>query len=247
MPKKKKQNKKARSKKTTGKKKAVAKKSRLAKGKKKTPKKKVIKKKKITKASKKSTKKKKLDKKSTKKKTTKNLAKKPAKKKATTKPAKKILKKTKPAIKDKTPTLKKQEIKKSEKPTKQAKAKSFSPSLNYREKELQKLLDKEKEEKLILKDMKGRTYCAVENCDYPAIVEGHCRIHFFGLFKMIKKKNQILEQDLLTKNYQLLINKHSSTVFSYLFKDLSSDKSFRMAIKKITGDEGDDLDSEEAF
>ena len=127
------------------------------------------------------------------------------------------------------------------------KSKSFSASLSYREKELQKLIEKEKEKKLILKDMKGRNYCVVENCDYPAIVEDHCRIHFFGLFKTIKKKKQILEQDLLKKYYDSLVTKYSSAVFDHLFKDLFSDKNFKVAMKKVLDEETDELNSEEAF
>ena len=132
-------------------------------------------------------------------------------------------------------------------PKKQKKAKTFVSSLSHREKELKKLLDKEKEEKLILKDMEGRTYCIIDDCDYPALVEDHCRIHFFGLFKMIKRKKQILEQDILTKNYRLLANKHSEVVFDYLFKDLSSDKSLNLAMKKFDDEETDDLENDETF
>ena len=156
------------------------------------------------------------------------------------------IKKIKTAGKIKAPILKKHPASGKQKTTEQFKAKNSTPNLVYREKELKKLLDKEKEEKMILKDMKGRTYCAVDNCDYPAIMEDHCRIHFFGLFKMIKKKKQILEQDLLTKNYQSLINKHSPVVFDHLFKDLSSDKSFKLAMKKFTDEEIDDLETEDA-
>ena len=136
---------------------------------------------------------------------------------------------------------------KKQNPVEKTKTKSLSSSLNYREKELQKLLDKEKKDTLILKDMKGRTYCVIENCDYPAIIEDHCRLHFFGLFKKIKKKKQILEQDLLTKHYDFLIKKYSLDLFDYLFKDLSSDKNFKQAIKKITHEEAEEPETEDAF
>lgn len=149
--------------------------------------------------------------------------------------------KTGSQLQKKSPTDKKQ------KATVKARSKSFMPSLGYREKELKNLLEKEKEEKLILKDMEGRTYCAVENCDYPAIVESYCRIHFFGLFKMIKKRKQILEQDLLTKSYISLVNKYSESVFEYLFKDLSSDKDFKLAVKKFEDEETEDFELEESF
>lgn len=126
------------------------------------------------------------------------------------------------------------------------KSKSQSPSLRHCEQELAKLLEKEKEEKMILKDMKGRTYCVVENCDYPAIVENHCRVHFFGLFEIIKKKKEILAEDLLTKNYETLKERYSPVVLDYLFKDLSSEKNFKMAMKKFEEEE-ESLESEEAF
>ena len=87
---------------------------------------------------------------------------------------------------------------------------------------------------MILKDLQGRTYCQIENCDYSAVAEGYCRIHFFGLYKTIKKKSEILEQDILKKRFSNLVNKHSEDIFEPLFKDLSSDKSFNLALKKIS-------------
>ena len=111
--------------------------------------------------------------------------------------------------------------------------------------ELKKILDKEKTEQMILKDVEGRTYCSVENCDYPALVKEYCRIHFFGLFKVIKQKERIVAQNILTKSYLSLVDKYSETVFDYLFKDLASDKDFQQALKKITGEESHDLHSED--
>lgn len=148
---------------------------------------------------------------------------------------------TKGQITKKSPVVKGRSV------TSRSKPRNSMPSLNYRERELKNLLEKEKEEKLILRDMEGRTYCAVENCDYPALVEDYCRIHFFGLFKVIKKKKQILEQDLLSKSYLLLFDKYSESVFEYLFKDLSTDKDFRLAVKRFTDEETDDPEMEEVF
>ncbi len=135
----------------------------------------------------------------------------------------------------------------SRKQTAKKKIRGAVSSLAYCEKELEKLLEKEKEEKLVLKDMKGRTYCVVENCDYPAVVEGYCRIHFFSLFKVIKKRKQIVDQDILTKSYISLSHKHSEAVFEYLLKDLSSDKDFKLALRKFTDEEVSDLSDEESF
>jgi len=155
--------------------------------------------------------------------------------------------KTKKAFQKKASKSKQTHLDKKGSPIEKTKTKSPFSSLNHREKELQKLLDKEKKDTLILKDMKGRTYCVIENCDYPAVIEEHCRIHFFGLFKKIKKKKQILEQDLLTKHYDFLIKKYSPGLFDYLFKDFSSDKNFKQAIKKITNEDTEDLESENTF
>ncbi len=120
-------------------------------------------------------------------------------------------------------------------------------SLSACEKELQKLLDQKKQETLILKDMKGRVYCMIESCDYPAVIEGYCRIHFFGLFKRIKKRKQILEEDFLTKQYDFLVKKRSPAVFDHLLKDLHSDRHFQQAIKKITDEETEGAEAEGAF
>ena len=95
--------------------------------------------------------------------------------------------------------------------------------------------------------MKGRTYCVVENCDYPALVEQHCRIHYFGLFKNIQKKKLILEQDLLTKDYKDLMDKYSPVVLDYLLKDLASDKNFNSAMKHFNDEEIDNPEKEDQF
>ena len=85
--------------------------------------------------------------------------------------------------------------------------------------------------------MQGRTYCSVENCDYPAVVEGYCRIHFFAFYKEIKRKKEILEQNTLNTKISELVNKYSEQIFEPLFKDLSSEKNFKIAIKKIASDD----------
>ena len=85
---------------------------------------------------------------------------------------------------------------------------------------------------MILKDMEGRKYCLFENCDYPAIIDDYCRVHFFGLFKKISRRKAILEQKILEKNYQELARQHSTSFLEFLFKDLSSGKNFKLAIKK---------------
>ena len=137
---------------------------------------------------------------------------------------------------------------KSQKQNLMAPSKNEVFSLAHYEKELQKLLDREKEEKHILKDMKGRVYCAIDNCDYPAVVENHCRIHFFGLFRTIQQRKQILEKDLLTKSYALLIKEQTPELFDYLLRDLSSEKNFKLAIRRMSNEPiGPLLDESEDF
>ena len=157
--------------------------------------------------------------------------------------------KSKKTLEKKTLTkeVRKTPIKKNIKEAQKTKNKTQILSLNYREKELLKLLNREKEEASILKDMQGRKYCLVENCDYPAIAEEYCRIHYFGLFKQIYKKKKILEQEILEKSYSSLVKNHSEVVFDYLFKDLSSDKDFKIALKKVLDEDMDDLESEDDF
>ena len=191
------------------------------------------------------------------KKPTKKTSKKSQKKPLTQKPKQKTKKsRNKKALaKNKTLTQKKivgkrvpaQSFQAPEKLAQIKKMKSLKALLSHREKELEKILAKEKEEKLILKDMEGRKYCIVENCDYPAIVDDHCRLHFFALFKKIKKKKVILERDLITKSLKELLTAHSESVFEHLFKDLSSDKHFKLAIKKISDEETQDLNAEKNF
>ena len=122
------------------------------------------------------------------------------------------------------------------------KSKKLTIRLQGKEKELQKILEKEREETMILKDMQGRTYCQAENCDYSAVTDGYCRIHFFGLYKVIKKKKGILEQDILTKKISHLAQKYSEEIFEFLFKDLSSDKNFKTVLKKISSEDTEDID-----
>ena len=163
--------------------------------------------------------------------------------KASHKTTKQNKKSIKTANKTKQKTTRKKDSKSvSQTQKKELKSKKLKANLIHREKELQKILEKEKEEKMILKDMQGRTYCQIENCDCSAVVEGYCRIHFFGLYNTIKKKKEILEQDILTKKFSHLVHKHSEEIFEPLFKDLSSDKSFKTALKKISSEDTDDID-----
>ena len=109
--------------------------------------------------------------------------------------------------------------------------------LQFVEGQLKKLLDQEKEEKLILKDIEGRKYCIVENCDYPAIIEDHCRQHFFSSFQIIKGKRQILDQNQLEKSFKRLFDKQSFKILKLLLRDLSSERNFKLALLYLSEEE----------
>ncbi len=116
--------------------------------------------------------------------------------------------------------------------------------LALREKELQDILEKENESKMILKDMMGRDYCLVESCDSPSIVEGYCRLHYFAGWKVILQRKKMLEEGFLEKIFFRLLEKYSGAILEYMFKDLSSEKSFLSVSKKLE-DSGDfDIEDE---
>lgn len=116
-------------------------------------------------------------------------------------------------------------------------------TLSFLESELEAL---EKKEAQSLKNRLGQDYCMVENCDYPAVIEGYCRLHYFAFYERITKKKEILEKDLFTKQFLELVNQHSESVLNFLLKDLSSDRHFKIALKKMYLDE-EANDMEESF
>ena len=95
----------------------------------------------------------------------------------------------------------------------------------------------EKKEPPVLKNRLGQRYCMAENCDYTAVVESYCRLHYFAFYERMTKKKEILEKDLFTKQYLELINQHSELVLNFLLKDLSSARSFNIVLKKMYLDE----------
>ncbi len=116
--------------------------------------------------------------------------------------------------------------------------------LAAREKELETILDKEKENKQVLRDIQGRSYCLVESCDFPSVVEGYCRLHYFAGWKVILQRKKLLEENFLEKIFLQFLTKHSGAILEYLFKDLNSDKNFSSVMKKIE-DNGDfDIEDE---
>lgn len=108
-------------------------------------------------------------------------------------------------------------------------------TLAFLEEELDQVL--EKKENRVLKDRTGRAYCMAENCDYLALVDDYCRLHYFGFYERITKKKEILEKDLLTKQFLDLVKNYSESVLNFLLKDLSSDRRFNIALKKMFLDE----------
>jgi len=108
-------------------------------------------------------------------------------------------------------------------------------TLAFLEEELEQVL--EKKENRVLKDRTGRAYCMAENCDYLALVDDYCRLHYFGFYERITKRKEILEKDLLTKQFLELVKDYSESVLNFLLKDLSSDRRFNIALKKMFLDE----------
>ena len=154
----------------------------------------------------------------------------------------KSIKSSKAATAKKTKSSKKAESKKSSIKKTSAKSPLKAPAqkqavkkskLHFYQEELKKVLKLEKEEKIAIKNIKGQDFCLMENCDYPAVVEGYCRIHFFALYPIIIKKKEIIEKKLLNKSFSALSKKYSSAILDQILKDLSSEKNFNSALKKI--------------
>ncbi|MGI9548872.1 MAG: hypothetical protein ACR2M7_02690 [Bdellovibrionales bacterium] len=174
----------------------------------------------------------------------------PAKKKLVAKakpaPAKKPLaQKIKPAVlgKKDVKAAASQKIKAPKKPA-APKVQKISAKLASREKELEDLLNKENEDKMILRDMQGRSYCSVESCDSPSVVDSYCRLHYFAGWKIITQRKKLLEDDFLEKFLSKLVDKYSLSILDYMFKDLSSDKNFFSVVKKLEEDGDFDIEDE---
>ena len=118
--------------------------------------------------------------------------------------------------------------------------------LDIAKKELSMILEREKEEKLILKDMEGRSYCCVEDCGFSAEVEGYCRLHYLGHWEYIIKRNKILKKEILEKLINQLISDHSQSILNYLLQDLKQDKTFTSTVKTLLEDD-EDIESEDAL
>ena len=109
--------------------------------------------------------------------------------------------------------------------------------MNFYEKELEKILNQEKEERRIVKDMEGRRYCVVGNCDFPAIVEDYCRLHYFAHWDYIMERKKLLEERFFEKAISALAEKYSDGALEFLLKDLVSEKNFAAVVKKLLEEE----------
>lgn len=123
---------------------------------------------------------------------------------------------------------------------------SATNKLDMAKKELAAILEREKEEKLILKDMEGRNYCCVEDCGFSAEVEGYCRLHYLGHWDYIIKRNKILKNEILEKIINQLISDHSQNILNYLLQDLKQDKTFTSTIKTLL-EEDEDIEFEDTL
>ena len=118
--------------------------------------------------------------------------------------------------------------------------------LDMAKKDLAAILEEEKEEKLILKDMEGRSYCCVENCGFSAEVEGYCRLHYLGYWEHIIKRNKILKKGILEKLISQLVSNHSPNILNFLLQDLKQEKTFASIVKTLL-EEDEDIESEDAL
>ena len=113
-------------------------------------------------------------------------------------------------------------------------------------KELELILMKEKEEKLILKDMQGRNYCCIEDCGLPGDVEGFCRVHYLGFWDDIIQRGKILDHEVLTQAIEEILKNHGVEVLDFLIQDLKQEKNFTTAMKDVLG-EDEEVDDEDLF
>lgn len=118
--------------------------------------------------------------------------------------------------------------------------------LDLAKKELKIILEREKEEKLILKDMEGRSYCCVEDCGFSAVVEGYCRLHYMGHWEYITKRNKILKNKVLEKFINQMITDHSENILNYLLQDLKQEKIFTAIVKAFL-EEDEEIESEDTL
>ena len=74
----------------------------------------------------------------------------------------------------------------------------------------------------------------VGNCDFPAIVENYCRIHYFSNWDYIMERKKLLETGFLEQSIASLAKQ---PYMGFLLQDLASEKSFSAALKKIQEEE----------
>ena len=110
--------------------------------------------------------------------------------------------------------------------------KNPTAKLRFYQQELQNILKLEEEGKAI-KFLNGQDFCCVENCDYPALLEGYCRIHFFAFYPIITKKKEFIDKKLLQKSFSALLKKYSIELMDKMLKDLSSEKNFHSSLQRI--------------
>ena len=162
------------------------------------------------------------------------------KKKLAVHPKKKSTKKTLPIKKQLVKSNPKTESIKTDKklsssPAKEEENPVIKKTLAFLEEELKKLF--EKTESQIVRNRQGQIYCMAENCNNPAVIDGYCRLHYFAFYERIMKKKEILEKDLFTKHFLELSKEYSVSILNFLLKDLSSDRSFEISLKKMYLDE----------
>lgn len=95
------------------------------------------------------------------------------------------------------------------------------------------------ESEIVLTDAEGRRYCRVQDCDQIAVVEVYCRYHYLLHWKRIQYRKKILNDNKLFTYIDELTFKYPDKFLEVIRKDLSSLKSFTMAIQEMEIDDSD--------
>ncbi len=116
--------------------------------------------------------------------------------------------------------------------------------------ELKKELDnlsKKNKEAVLIKDAEGRLYCRDEKCDQPAVTDVYCRYHYLALWKYLKTRKKLLNDQFLMNTIQSLIKSFGPGVISFMLYDFKSEKAFELVAKEMnfsTGKEEEGIPSE---
>lgn len=89
------------------------------------------------------------------------------------------------------------------------------------------------EVEIALRDVEGRLYCKVRDCDELSIVDGYCRFHYLKLWKRIQLRKKILTDGKLEKYIEELTQRYPDKYIEMIRDDLKSEKAFLTAIQEL--------------